>query len=393
MYLSTENNNTNVSGIYNSICDNLIAVGWELFYTTSATNKTFRSDGEDGLGPYIYLNVFISGSNIYVGYYSHWTTVGLCPLSTNTNSIVSSTDTAYRFYGNKSFLIFGGNNLITNGTTIGGFIYLRAPDRMVKTITNPIVGGTEITITLPNLNQIFLGYKYLILGMFGEGQQEVTVTNINTGTNQITITGCTNSYAAGALFGEHIATPICYSNTSGRYLDSLSYVRNGATLSGEYVLYSGMLGGCGNSYAHNTDFQLEPMVFYTTNRSLGVIDPNVCLYAASTGISLCDMLYANADKSTLVPSFPSSLTSLSLTDTSKNWPVNSLAGKICIFPTGTSMGYSRYIVSNTSDTLTFRVPLPAGIAITTGYGIVDKVWRIISMSFASSGYFAVSEIF
>jgi len=392
MYLSTENSGTNLASIYNSICSDLITVGWELFYTTSSTNKTYRSNGEDGLGPYVYLNLYIS-SDIKATYYMHWTTVGMFPVSSVGLPVADAVDTVYRFYGNKDFLVFGGAGIVSGVGVRCGLIYLRAPDRVVKTIANPVVGGTTVVLELPDLNQIFLGYKYNIFGTAGEGQQELTVININTGTNEITVNGCTNNYSAGALFGEHIVTIIGFNSGYGRYQDALNYNRVGTTLSGEISYYAGMLGGEGAAYAHNTDIILEPMVVYNANRCLGMIDPDICLYCTASGTQSGDMLFLNNDGSVMVPTFPSSVSSLSITDTTKNWPVNSLAGKICIFPTGTSMGYSRYIVSNTSNTLTFRIPLPTGITTTTGYGIVDRLWRTVSISMTSSGFFAVSEIF
>lgn len=388
-YFGYENLSTTYLLAFDEIGQHLINAGWELFYTTSATNKTYRSNGENNVGPYVYLNLYTSGTTIYVLFWLHWTTVGVGPLSSQ--YIVYSSSTSYRFYGSKDFLFVGGNTFVTGSDN--GCIYMRttAPDRMVKTISAPIVGGSSVVLQLPDLNDIFLGYKYNILGILGEGQQELTVTNINTSTNQITVTGCTSNYAAGALFGEHILCVHCYLGTAGGIGNALYYNRNVNTLPSQQIYIKGRLGSQGNSYAHNTDTQLEPMCICDLNRSLGTLPMEHVQKVDNATQVANNLIYINTSGLPVEVSIPTSTTALSLTDTSKNWAVNSLAGKICMIIPETGVCYSRFIVSNTSDTLTFRIPLPT-IGLTTQYDVVDSVWRVMAMN-TSANMMVINEIF
>jgi len=391
-YVGYENLSTTVTLAFDEMGQHLINAGWELFYTTSATDKTYRSNGEDNLGPYVYLHIRISSTNIPTALYLHWTTVGSCLLSYASFNIYNNS-TSYRFYGNKDFLFIGGDQFITGSINACIYLLTRAPDMMRKTIAAPIIGAASVTIELPDLNRVFLGYKYNVLGLQGEGQQEVTVTNINTGTNQVTLTGCTNSYSAGALFGEHILTVCGYQVGVSGMGNGLTYNRVGNTVPSVAVTVKGQLGGQGNAYAHNTDIQLEPACLVESSRSIGTLPIEYIQKIESTGQVLNNLIYNITSGLPVVISIPTSLSTNVLTDSAQNWPVNSLAGKICMFIPETGFCYSRFILSNTSNTLTFRLSIPSIVTITTQYGIVDSVYRVCSIPNNSASMVAINEIF
>lgn len=66
-------------------------------------------------------------------------------------------------------------------------------------------------------------------------------------------------------------------------------------------------------------------------------------------------------------------TNTTLTDMTKNWPVNALAGMLIVFVSGTGSGGSSTIASNTATQITFTAPYAPGVDNTTHYSIrVDE---------------------
>jgi len=108
-YITREFIGFTVTQNYNNLRQVLIDAGWELFETISVSNHVYRSNCEDGLGPYIYLNITFS-TNVTAYYYSYWTAgTGVCPLSSGETVISSVNTPVIRIYCNKNILLILGS--------------------------------------------------------------------------------------------------------------------------------------------------------------------------------------------------------------------------------------------------------------------------------------------
>jgi len=373
-YISREFIGFTVAQNYDNFRQALVDGGWELFETVSATNHVYRSNCEDGLGPYIYINTVLTTS-VTVRYYSYWTAgAGLCQLSWLDTVVSSTTTSVLRITCNKNIVLCFPTPF--NGYTAGTLIITRPPARIAKPTLAPVIGGATTTIQLGVTTEGFrVGERRTIYGIFGEGQQEIVLTAINRATNVLTVTGCTNSYATGALVGDYQL--VVATNNSNTFQNQLAYNRMGTTLlAGASVYITGKNGAEGAPYAHDIGATIETAILRDMNRYLGEINPTYIKYVKS-GVLNNLVQIRNSDEPP-VDSVPTSFTEFTLTDTTQTWVVDSLISKSVIFISGTGLEYTRFIIGNTEHTLTFRTALPT-IILTTGFRIVDEVYRILNV--------------
>ena len=367
-FVSKEFLNTTPTGSFTNFIEAIKSSGWEEVQVISATSVVLRTNGEDNLGPYIYFNFYITSGALYAKGYQYWTGGSvLCAFPRTTITLLNSTLTTIRIYCNKSFIL--------TDISTGYILMPRSPLRFFSTVTQNITGGTSVVIYLESVSNLRVGFKYNIFGVFGEGQQEIQITARDTVNKTITVTGCTNNYVAGALVGSHVLTCITPSATSYK-VDAFAYNKVGTTAlpNTTNVYFVGKNGAEGAPYTHDSNYTLESLVAKGAYRFLGDLSSRYIKYAKS--ITSGDICFVVSSDEPIVDSVPSSFTEYTLTDLTANWSVDALIGKCVLFVSGTGSGYSRVIIGNTSNTLTFRTILPT-ITTTTGYRIVDAVYRSV----------------
>lgn len=367
-WVSREFLNNTVAENYTNFVQCLTDAGWELFYTASASSCVLRSNCEDGQGPWVYINIYYT-TGLYARYYLHWSgATGLCPLN---NAVVITTTAliiGFRVYCNKNIVLPIVNPY--TGYAMNPLIITRPPSRIVKVVQGPVVGGTTVTLPLLDVSGLRLNERRTILGVQGEGQREIVITGINRTNNTITVTGCSDSYADGALVGDYqLVACVDYSG----FGNVLAYNKLGATmLSAPSLTILGKNGSEGAPYAHDSTLTIETAIVKDAYRYLGDINPTYCKYGK--GLSLNNVVQIRNSDEPPVDSMPTSFTDYTLTDDTQTWVVDALINKCILFISGTGLEYSRLIIGNTEHTLTFRTKLPT-ITLTTGFRIVDEVYR------------------
>lgn len=372
-FVSREFLNTTPTAVFGSFIQAIKDSGWEEVYSASSTNYVLRTNGEDGLGPYVYINILLSSGIIYYRGYQYWeNTTGYCPFPSTQQTFMGSGETILRVYCNKSFIV--------TGSGFSYFFISRSPLRFIRTAQTAITGATSVTITLDSISNFRIGNKYNVFGVKGEGQQEIQVTARDTVNKTITVTGCTNNYSIGALVGDYILT--CVTASSSYDVDAFAYNRIGTTAipTSTNVYFAGKNGAEGAPYSHDSSYTLESMILKSANRYLGDISPLYVKYGK--GLAVGDVCFVLNSDEPIVDSVPTSFTEYTLVDNTANWDVDSLIGKCVLFISGTGSGYSRYIIGNTANTLTFRTILPT-ITTSTGYRIVDAVYRVQSFDYTA----------
>lgn len=366
-FISREFLNTTTTNVFPLLIQAIKDAGWEEVYNVSATSVVLRTNCEDGLGPWVYINLSIVSSSIVIRGYQHWSgTTGYCIFPSSNTQVFPSTATQFRIYVTKNFIM--------QDIGYGGIFIPRSPLRFTHTCSHSITGASSVQLTLSGVSNLRIGFKYNIYGIAGEGQQEIEVTAVDRINKIITVTGCTNNYAIGAIVGDFILS--CIIRTGSYWVDQFAYNRVGTTnITSTNVSFTGKNGTEGAPYSHDSNYTLESLILKSSNRYLGDVSSKYIKYAKS--ITSGDVCYLVNSDDPIVDSVPTSFDSYSLTDTTKNWEIDALIGKCVLFISGTGSGYSRYIIGNTSNTLTFRTILPT-ITTATGYRIVDAVYRSVA---------------
>lgn len=346
-------------------------------------DRTFKSLGRNDDLPPTYFRIHRTGPTSVIQFYTyqHWNgSVGVGEFGSYYQ--VSTSQTHFRIYCNKHYVYIPSNNFNSHSVVI---FLLNPPDRLVRTVQHSITGGTSVSLTLNSTSGIRLNDYKNIYGMSGEGQQEIRVTSINRATNTIIVTGCTNNYASGVLVGDYLMPAITL--YSGNLNNNFPYNKIGTTQIQAFVQSYGDHGHVGGTYVHDNYINIVPTIIIDNYRFYGFVDETY-FYVSRTGV-YNDIIMIDESDDPVTNSLVTSFTSYTITDTTKNWDVDSLIGKVVVFISGTGSGYTRQIVGNTADTITFRTILQT-IDTTTGYRIVDEAWRVYSQV---SGLYAIKEEF
>lgn len=368
--------------LYPLLCQSFLSAGWTEHYTISSTSRVFKSLGSDDLQPPIYIHIYIVSGSITFIYYAHWSgSAGVLSFN-NSYSIISATS-SWRLYINKSYFFL----LATPYTSqpICMLVWPISPLRIAYPVQHAVTGGSSVTLTLSSVENLRLNEYRNIYGVAGEGQQEIRITNINTDTKTITVTGCTNNYSSGALVGDYIVS--WASLYGGNLCMGFPYNRLGASQPNGVVNIVGKTGNVGAAYTHENYIIPEIAILTDSYRYFGEI--NSTYIKTAKGSATNDIIQIINNDDPIVDSLLTSFTTYTLTDTTKNWAPDSLIGKICVFISGTGSGYTRYIIGNTANTLTFRTALHT-VDLTTGFRIADEVYR---STYNVQVYLAVREEF
>jgi hypothetical protein len=123
-------------------------------------------------------------------------------------------------------------------------------------------------------------------------------------------------------------------------------------------------------------YVVQPLLFYHASFVVGYSDS----YVLHPPISTNDTLFGiTADGKPLDTGTATDGSSITLTCTGKGWGVNAYAGKTVFIDSGTGAGYSRRIISNTSEILTVNKQWDVTPNNTSIFYIVDEVYRGVSV--------------
>lgn len=370
--------NSTTSEMFPLICQTLLSAGWVEHQTISSTSRVFKTTGKNNDMPPIYNHLYITSGTIDNYFYQHWNNgAGVCTV--NGATTIGSTVTGIRMFANKHYYFISSSPF--NGSP-NSMMYPVSPLRTAQTVSHVITGGSSVTITLSSLEGFRLNDFKVIYGSAGEGQQAIKIVSMDTNLKTITVTGCTNNYAVGAIVGEYVVTFI--SMYSGNMCNAFPFNKNGTAASNNTVQIVGKNNNVGAIYTYENYIHLDVSIVADNNRYLGEIDSTYV--KSARGCTANDVIQIINNDDPIIDSLVTSSDGYSLTDTTKNWVPDTLIGKTCIFISGTGSGFTRYIIGNTVNTITFRTSI--NIDTTTGFRIADEAYRAV---YSPNSYFAIKE--
>lgn len=393
---------TDKAGLVGKIDTALVAAGWTLFDDQSASSyRVYRTNGESGIRPYVYLKISYGTANVVVEACMFWNSASHTTTSalTNVASIVPTGGYSLWMYCSKNFFVIMTEN---SGTLIAakafGSYVLNSPDGAVKsTTTAAISAGTGVIIAVASTAGFVAGARYQISDPATGYRQTFTCTAV--GATDITAdTISTVGYASGSLVGTHTLDFICGSSTIKTSIalnhHRAQYNTNPAvagTASCTYPSESALYLALSLPYIGTVSRRvLFPPVAYeassnpSTYRYLGDLeDAGGYFYVlpplnvnngndAATAASLDAVYFGQTDAGTTT----GGNTVSTLNDTGKTWGTNAHAGKVVVCLGGTEVGQIRKIVSNTATQLVVAPDFKT-IPISGGYAIADRGYRYV----------------
>lgn len=380
----------------------LVAMGWTLHDTVSATNKVYSSDGEgaDRITEYIWFNV--SGNDVQFRAYNYWdaaTDTGSCGAyyhSTTYSRLIYAASQVWIISGSKDLVMMAkrGGTAYTD-VVMFGHIPHRAYETPLGILQNNEGAGAGVVVELDNVTDFKANKTYQIVGATGEGRDNVIVTAVDAGATTVTISNLPRNYNAGSMIG---ACPSTFGITSGesgvrtKFLPTCYWgvAGTGATTIDQYWTYGTAMitvaqldpdNRLGQGAGTVGLYVLQPLAFieYTQLSLIGFCDANILKCPTTTmdtlfGVNQLDTGTATAGGAT------------SLTCAGKSWTVDAYIGKVVIITGGLGIGQTRVISDNDATVLTVGEAWDTNPNATSTFMIADEAWRDISTLISGIAY-------
>lgn len=376
----------------------LSGAGWELHDDINSIKRAYKSKGENGDYCYGYMLVSLEATyNLELRMYQDWNSVTHAGIA-GTYYSVSDARIPLNFhkpvlmYCNKNFLLMWQTNVSPSDAciTFGG-ILSEVLDTTLTTTVSGASSGSTVTLHVLSTDGFFKGARYKLVGTHQEGREVVTVASITNETSLV-VESLNCTFESGAYFGKdpcpiytqyNISSPEFYCGFGynpayavyGTGNNTYSYARYSADI----ILTAGYLDP-DSSYSL---YGLAPLQYleYSGYSYVGYFtDALYAPVAASTPL-IYDSMYMNGDLYVLdrspIYTVVSGTTNM-LTLSNVSWGINELQDKIVVIAVGNASGYTRKIISNTSDTIMVGVDWDVTVNGDDSIFVCNAVYRPLS---------------
>lgn len=394
MYKTLHTKIYDASTLMTSLRDFMVSVGWVLIDTVSENSDlVFMSDGETPLVSPMYVRIVISGVYMRYSAYGYWnstTHVGVNPIAIDKNIFYKTISVNYcwdlYFSGDKNYIALTGGvysmiGVVHSDSCMFG-TFPNPLSQYVNTCSNSVSPGTNLSLQLDKIDGLIVGNKCVLYDKNNTiGYEVVSISNVDTATNIVTLLSVVGNYPNGCYLGYNVF-PWFYSY-------GLNVISSYGPITNLSLHQLVLCNNSGNSNTtqdttltqNNSNFLDDFVcVAYRSPIIIGMFNDNLKYNTASTFQTLSRSVivfnnHAIPPKPTSFLSYVNNQDLSYVTDIRQNWPVNSLAGKYFVLTSGYGLSQSRKIASNTSDTIVFENNLLDVPAKGSGYLISDSVYR------------------
>jgi len=360
--------------------------------TTGVLHSVYSSNSETGNNLTEYVDLFILASTITLLAYGWWNN------ATHTGNtkqfgagIVGMTYAAggtYVIVGNKDLVLV--RRVAAANDIIFGHFPKRFHPTPFATLTAPCVAGNGIVLALDNNTNFVMNQTYWIIGNAGEGKWRGNVTGIGIGT--ITVDNLGSALNAGAKIG---AAPSVFGATItvGQFYPTWERDATGTgdPAAGQAIwnvanlIYSiaicdpdDSLGLAPAPYNTPGIYVLQPWILVHNNAAPSFASGVSDSIFLSPPLNVAENTFGVTANGAPIDTGTASAGSgnFTLECLGKLWGINVHANKIVIIASGTGLGQTRKIASNTADTLTVGTQWITNPNITSIFFIVDAAYRV-----------------
>ena len=409
-------NHSSGAEMFANIVQGMLNSGWTIYDDIGATEKVFTNDsGESGHRASIYIHLTYT-SYLYYQQYLYWnnaTHVGSITTS-NYHNYLNLTSASYTDTGTYKVIIWGDKDgvMISTGISLIGSIYTFSSDNRFNlyfgyidhfknsqtSIQAAATVGTNVNIEVSDSSEFRPGNKVMIVdsNTTKEGRWPVIINSIPDSTHLELVELSTN-ISVDSKIGTNVCNFVCrspeYYNSS--YPDRFIEINNRFIYSGNtgdvvYTNYSTYGSPYNSDYidpdTFTTKHGIQPMCLYFNRNGYAGISGFFNNVGSAPGGDVGSIFAGSFDKpkETMIIT---DITPTTITDSSKNWPIDSLIDEILIVSNGNGANQTRKILSNTSDTITYSTIFDNTPLVNDVCYIVTEVYR----GFGKNG-FAVKEI-
>lgn len=355
--------------------------GWTLHDDVDASNKVYKTNGSTSNYPYIYVKVTKGTNKVSMILYLYWNA------STHVGSVTAYYSASYNccnYNSNYKMAMVGNSDYValvnytdTYGVSAGFCDNLFCSE--ITTTASGISTGSNVNIPIGSSYNFDVSQEVQIVGIDYEGRDTLTIASVPDSTH-IIVNNLPRDYAAGAFLGvSPCPAGITAYSTNDRFqmlCHESAVGTTGSANNHNAVLTTPIIYGYLNPDNISGLYGLTTFFVAVSSISPGILGwmslDDILKYG--TPVTIGDVFAIISDGNHAEQGAVTSSTNTTLVDSSKNWGINSLAGRYVVVVDLAAVGESRKILSNTSDTLTV-VAWDTNPSITSIYRFCDKVYR------------------
>ncbi len=367
----------NSTQFFNAVIAFLVAVGWTLHDDIDSTHKVYKTQGESGTEPPVYVWVYnnTGSARVEIRAYTYWDAASHTGYRAAYQAhYPGSFNSAYNciFAGDKDGYLFASRRENNGSASYWAGMFL--PKRInttLTTTTDAITAGSSVNIPVVSSAGFGVGTYCQILGKT-EGCDKLQITAIPDGTH-ITVATLPRNYASGAYMGYPACVAVSQNFGSGNVYPLARFDDAGTTV-GSNAMTIEPLGSATAADATAKGMLLPYTIWANGLCKMGYWAKNFLQLGYG---SASDWGMANDDLSVPTVATATSGTSTTLVDSTKSWTPDALIGKWVVLVGGTGSGQARQITDNdaTSITVDTWATNPDG---TTEYKVCDNLWALTS---------------
>jgi hypothetical protein len=359
---------TTLADFRDTIFSYVESAGWTLHDNIDANTRVYKTQGEAGLYAPLYMRLYFTGSTCEMSAFAYWNA------TTHAGTLKSTAFTSVTtIYGAGNLLAVSKDFFLLSNAALTVMTGCGFPEEVfhsvLTTTTGAITTGSSVNIPVVSSSGFKVGNSYQIHGVNYEGRDRLKVDAIPDSTH-ITVASVPRNYASGAFFGQ-LPFPAWTTNGWATLSFISSYNSSGITEVNVTFPMSAMLFYLGpDNFAD--DWPLGPVYMY--NSVQGVVGYyNKGYLTIGPAATSKDTVGVSPDK--LEQGQATSGANNTLTDTSKAWTTNQFTDKFLLIISGTGLGQSRKIVSNTGTIITLQDNWIVNPDATSVYRIADNFYR------------------
>jgi len=375
---------SNTQAAVDKFKDVMVAAGWTLHDDRTGASSygyVLTSNGESGneMTCYAYILKYTTAQNIAFYVYTYWdnsTHVGNCALGYYPYMSQGATTPFYiNCSATKDSVLIDTYVSSTHYTTL---LCLATPLLdTVGELQSGVSAGSNVVLTLGagQADAFEVGKIYQIID--GVSRQLATVSAVNSGSDQITVSSLTYSYASGARIGNRPHKWTIYGTRN-----SFGYLYRVGTSGTSTETTQCQVGESFFSYGYiapdqraSQKYPMFPLIFYDYSSDGVAGVQNLTQYTTWLRCyinSSKELVLSVGDRSSGTSS--GSNTSSTLNDTTKSWSVNAYQDKVLVIHGGTGAGQYRRISNNSTNSLSISENWLTIPDATSGYTVCDEGW-------------------
>ena len=369
------------SAFWDSLLLFLVEIGWVLHDDISSIMKVYKSNGEAGDEPYVYVLFELktaAPAHVSARLYQYWDATSHAGFMEQTGAGTANNRTTV-FNNTQDCILSGDKDMlfILSAAEGGNYPICITAMQIKEAIINADgTAGTAATLSVASTAGMYVGKQMQILDSGTKGREPVCIQEIVNGST-IIVNKLSQDYGTGAKIGVPACTFGMGYLTGGRHYPLNTMYDSGTSATSYFNTISLLSATTVTAKNFSKKYTSSPLVFYesatTRGNVYGFIYKNHIM--AKYFSSVWDAGIYNSSGEYGTSATASTTTANSLIETGRSWATDQHANRMVLITAGTGIGQAKKITGNDATSLTIDGTWGTSFG-TSRYQICDELYRV-----------------